>query len=473
MTDKNDHPRPEDDGDAFDKVVGRASDIFNKVTNIDPTRKPDDIDRFIRAVKLNKIDEVRAQLDAGFNPNVHNTRGDTPLHVAARENLVPMAQLLVDHDADPRLGKKDDPKHLPLDDAVNFGKPEMTEFLARQGGYLPGNTINGWSLLHRACEKGKPRLVEALLKAGANGNEPTENGATPLLIAVMRAQAAVADILLDFPGVIEGMNTLFVKTDEKRRNAFQLAVERGQSTTVRKMIDKGTHLNVTDIDGLSPLMHAIARADVELVRLLAANGADLNTLAPDVGTPLLYACEATEIRDETTRATIIGILLKHGADADMAEPVTGRTPLISMAGNIDRSEALHALLQFPVSRDLCDKQGMSAVFHALKNPRALDTLLQHGASPDARHMKDSSTPLIAAAKDDNLNAVKKLLAAGANTKLYDARGKSALSYARDNVVNTYAGAVSAHDIVNAIEEKLNADLRPRRATRPKPQEWDL
>ncbi|HCS22988.1 MAG TPA: ankyrin repeat domain-containing protein [Alphaproteobacteria bacterium] len=465
-------PNSPDDGDPIDKIFGRVSDMFGKMANIDPTRKPTDTDKFFRAVKSRKFDEVKAALEAGFDPNQHNKDGDTALHICARANLADMAALLLEHKANPRIGKKDKPDELPLNDAVNFGKAEMTELLARHGGYLPGNSTDGWNLLHRACEKGKPQLVGALLKAGAGANDTTNNGSTPLLISIMRAQADVADVLLDDPQVIAKMNELYAKTDEKRRTAFQLAIERGQGAIARKIIARGTQLNAEDAEGVSPLQAAIRRGDAELVGLLTKSGADINHQNAH-GTPLYFAVTTPELRDDAVREKIISLLLARGADPDIAEPATGRTPLMAAAANIDRLGALNALLAHPVNKDLCDNDGMNAVFHALKNPRALDALLQAGASPDARHMKDASTPLIAAAKDDNPHTVRRLLDAGANPMLFDARGKSALSYARDNVVNEYAGAANAHTIVAMIEEKLAPQTRARRKQKPRGAEYDL
>lgn len=468
MTGKNDNPLPgNDDGDGIEKALDRVSDIFSKVSQIDFTRKPTEIDRIFRAIKSNKIAEVKKALDAGFDPNSWNNSGDTPLHLCARGNLVDMAKLLTAHDADPRTGKKDDPKHLPLDDAVNFGKPEMTEFLARQGGYLPGNTIDGWTLLHRACEKGKTRIVQALLDAGADGNEKTGNGATPLLVAVMRAQSDTAEALLEYPAIVDGMNTLFVQTDSQQRSAFQLAVERGMSKLVNKMIDKGIMPNMPDAEGQTPLQHAISRSDIDMVRTLIKHGADLHTNTAGIGTPLMFACENTEISDDATRAEIISLMIKHGADPDKAEPTTGRTPLMVLAETDNRSQSLGAVLAHPVNLNLCDNNGMSAVFHALKNPQSLRQLLDAGASANARHMQDAATPLIRATRDNNTVAVDMLLAAGANPALFDAAKKSALSYARAAMND------NAAEIVQKLETRLQDDLRPQRKSAAKGQAWDL
>lgn len=469
MTDKDNKPLPghEDEGDGIEKAFNRVSDMFGKVTQIDFTRKPTEVDRFFRAVKNNKIADVTKMLADGFDPNGWNTGGDTPLHVAARGNLTDMAKILTDAGADARKGKKDDPKHLPLDDAVNFGKPEMTEFLARHGGYLPGNTVNGWSLLHRACEKGKPRLVKALLDAGADGNEPTENGATPLLIAVMRAQSEVAEILLEYPSVVAGLNTLFTRTDSKERNAFQLAVERGMAPLVHKMIDKGILPNVHDTDGWTPLQHAITRGDADMIRVLVTAGADANVTLPDGSTPLIFACDTSEISDDNTRATMVDALLRYGADADKPHKATGETALMRLAGQDNRSQTLAKILTYPVNRDICDNKGMNAVFHALRNPQNLRLLIDAGAGVDARHMQDAATPLIAAAKANNLAAVQMLLAANANPAFYDAAHKSAMSYARTS------GHKDQSAIVDALDTALQKHLRPVKKRAAKGQEWDL
>jgi len=461
----------EEEGDGIDRALGRVSDMFNKVTQIDFTRKPTEVDRFFRAVKANKLADVGKMLEDGFDPNIWNVGGDTPLHVAARANHVDMAQLLTDAGADPRRGKKNDDKHLPLDDAVNFGKPEMTEFLARHGGYLPGNTIDGWSLLHRACEKGKPRLVKALLDAGADGNEPTKNGATPLLIAVMRAQADVAEILLEYPAVVNGLNSLFTKTDSKARNAFQLAVERGMSKLVDKMIDKGILPNARDAEGRTPLQHAITRGDTDMIRVLVKAGADVNAALPGGATPLLFACETPEIDGDDTRAKVVGALLRFGADADRPHAGTGETPLMRLAAQDNRSQTLGTLLGYPVDRDHCDKQGMNAVFHALGNTQNLRLLLDAGAGVDARHMKDAATPLIAAVKKGNPAAVRMLLAAGANPMRHDAADKSAITYAR--ALNEAAQNDNKTEIVGALEAALHNTLRPQKKKTVKGQAWDL
>lgn len=56
--------------------------------------------------------------------------------------------------------------------------------------------VNGWTSLHKACEKGNSQLVELLLAHRANANIASNKGYTPLHIAAMNNQDKIVEILL-------------------------------------------------------------------------------------------------------------------------------------------------------------------------------------------------------------------------------------------------------------------------------------
>lgn len=345
----------DDDGDNLGKFLGDLTKGFNKL-------KPTPHDDFFRAVRNNRTDLVRKLLKGGLDPNTYNSRGQTALHVAVVSNAPDVARLMIEQGANPLLGRQDAPEHTPLTDAISLDKPKIATLLAENGGYVPGAMVDGWSPLHHACEKGQLPTVEALLEAGADINERTENGATPLLIAVNCYQEELAKRLLKIPAVVETMNECFVQTDKKERTAFQTAVHLEQESLVEFMISQGGAVNSRDADGKSPLLSAIESANPDLTRLLVVSGADLNKPCGPKGTPLVYACIAPEIRTESVRTRMIEMLVRLGADTD---------------------------------------------------------------TPD-------STPLIEAVKHNRLPSVEALLKAGADPKLFDALGKTALSYARES-----------------------------------------
>jgi ankyrin repeat protein len=432
MTAQNNPPDDDRDGleKAFDSVSDRMSNIFNKLSNIGQGESvSSDVIAFNRAVKLGKTAEVKRLLDEKkVTVDTRMGNGDTALHVCAKNNRPEVAALLLEAGANPRLGTASDPDGLPLETAVTFGNVEVVNLLTRHGGYVPGHARSGRTLLHRAAEKGKPQMVEALIKAGASANEPTENGSTPLLIALSYRQEKMAEMLLGFPEVAEGINGFYTRTDALRRTAFQIAVERNQTNAVARMIALGGDVNTPDADGVSPLMRAIEQENPDMVRLLAQNGASLNKADGGQSLPLFIACRTGDIADEDARAQIVKTLLAAGADPEIFDEARMQLPL-------------HAALQ---------------TTGALKTVQAL---LEAGANPDARDKDTAKTPLMTAVLQQSPEAVAALLKAGANPALTDVSGKSALSYARAAAAkNPQTGG-----IVAALEKALDA-----RAAWPKP-----
>jgi ankyrin repeat protein len=445
-----------DDRDGVSKALDRLSESFSKLTKTDKTSRTLAQSDFFRAVKNNDIKAVLKALDSGVNPDAYNGSGQTALHIAALNNAVDAARLLIVRGANPLLGMRDEPDHIPLEDAVSFNKPEMVDLLARHGGYVPGAAINGWSLLHRACEKGRARTVEALLNAGANCNETTENGSTPLLIAVVRGHTDVVKVLLQFQAALETMNEHFVKTDAKKRTAFQLAVDRGQTELIEAMIERGADVNRKDAEQKTPLLSAIENGNLDLARLLVQAGADLNKPCDTHGTPLVYACIADTL-DDKQRAKMIDLLIRFGADADIPSP-KGVLPIHLVMTSLHSQEVLATLLRYPVNKDVDGPFGTPLMTAAVMSSKDyLRQLLAAGADPNARCLAEARTPLIEAVIQNNIKGVNLLLQAGANPKLYDGHGKSALSYAREK---------GRSDIVEILERALTENPSPGKSVPP-------
>jgi ankyrin repeat protein len=78
------------------------------------------------ACAVGALESARALLAAGANPNVHQKGGYTPLHTAAHNNDVALAELLLEHGAD--RARKDDTGQTALDMA---GGDEVRAVLSR------------------------------------------------------------------------------------------------------------------------------------------------------------------------------------------------------------------------------------------------------------------------------------------------------------------------------------------------------
>lgn len=441
---------------ALDRLTGGMKDIFNDVTGQPPaskessaaeqppekpklekqvTREGVEVDpaQFFGAVRQNKLDRVKEYVRAGFPLSAYNLQGDTALHLAARAGNHDMVEFLLLNGADAKQGKKDKPEATPLEDAVNFGKVDVVETLVRHGGYVSGNMVDGRTLLHRAVEKGKTRMVEAMIRAGADANERTPNGSTPLLIAVSLRMTEVAEALLEFPEVVRGIDSYTNTTDPKNRTSFQLAIERGMATVAAKMLKSGANINAADADGVTPLGHALAQFNMPLVKTLVLNGADVNRPAGEGGlSPLSLIAGNTDLNDGKKRAEFVSFLISRGADPDQKSPATGMVPLSSAILTANGEWAMSELLSHEIDADAVDNDGFTPIYYTLHKTTttALEMMINSGADVNARHMTDARTPLIEAVVQKNAPAVRLLLDAGANPKLYDSNGKSALGHAR-------------------------------------------
>jgi ankyrin repeat protein len=451
--DQNKNPDEEKSplGRAFDFVSGFLGG--NSKKSSDAAQDP--VKEFFRAIRANQLETVEDMLRQGFDPNTRDAEGITALHLAARNNYPHMIRLLINHKADPFLGTTEDPEQKPIDDAFDMGRAEALGCLVESSGGAEG-------MLHRACEDGDVRLVRALLSSGMDANETTENGTTPLLIALLNKHSDIADTLLDHPSVQRGMNSFFTQTDPEKRTAFQLATEIGTRRTVRKMLASGGNVNTPNAMGWTPLHNAINRGDLGLVKDLVEHGADINKASGDQLAPLLFACDVCGIdNNQNERRKIILYLIEMGANIEHRDQTTYQTALHLAAGAEGSTAALNAILSLPVDTEARDAEGLTPIFYAVgrDSTRAIELLVKHHANLNALDMQEAQTPLMHAVREGSAEDVRILLELGANPWLADASGKSALHYARKS---------DEKEKCALLEKALRGEMRVRQKPSSKP-----
>lgn len=135
---------------------------------------------------------VERFIQQGMNPNIPYENGNTPLHLAAFEDSLPVINVLLKA-AGVDIDRKNAHGETPLMIAALKGNKQMVDiFLAR------GAQINkpGWTALHYACSTGQDIIVAELLDKFAYIDAESPNKTTPLMMAARAGHLSTVTLLL-------------------------------------------------------------------------------------------------------------------------------------------------------------------------------------------------------------------------------------------------------------------------------------
>ena len=202
------------------------------------------------------------------------------------------------------------------------------------------------------------------------------------------------------------------------------AVVAGDQTRVAYLLEKKhAAVNAQDLQGETPLHHALVQRSPEMVAFLLAHGADVNQRDRDGWTPIMTAAYCDD-------AGSVRALAAHGADAN-AVSAQNLTPL-GIAVQYGKDQAALALLAAGAQPGQpVGEAGYTPLMLASANDaRALaQALIEKGADVNARN-SGGVTALMMAAANGRADMVELLMGAGANAQARTDRGDTALSIAR-------------------------------------------
>jgi len=174
--------------------------------------------------------------------------------------------------------------------------------------------------------------LAALLKGGADVNQPLPDGATALHWAVYWNDAALAERLLRAGAHVDARNRYGT-------TPLWMACSEGNAPMVTLLLKSGADAKAAALDGEPVIMTAALSGSVESVEALIAHGADVNAKEVRQGqTALMWAIGARESYPAITR-----VLLAHGADVKVRS-AGGLTPLLFAArqGDLEATRMLIA-----------------------------------------------------------------------------------------------------------------------------------
>ena len=265
---------------------------------------------------------------------------------------------------------------------------------------------------------GHEKTVAYLLEKGVDVNARDKFGNTPLIAAAGSGHAGVVKMLVGAGADINAQNT-------ESQTALMAAATGGRAEIVEALLKSGAQVDPVNNIGETALFSAVRFGQLDSAKLLLSRKANPNLqnqakIASSISgyTPLMYAAERGINPAATDWEAMIRLLLENGADPNMKNR-RGDSAL-SIARRIRHQEAI-ALLENAGARE-------ERSYTSLSDDDALVKAAQLGDMPKLRHLIESGadvnmpnrlgvTPLLAAAFDGRLEAVRALLERGAKVNV--------------------------------------------------------
>ncbi len=217
------------------------------------------------------IDSLRRDLAVpGVDPNARLTAsgpdsGLTPLMAAARSGQIPAVQALLAGRANVNMAMDDGRTALML--AAIHGDETLIADLLDAGSNVNARNESGFTALMFAAARGSVAAVSSIAARGADIEARNRWRETALMLAARAGDAEKVNALLNV-----GANPEAVNQDGK--SVLNLAAESGASPELLKLLlRRGAAVNQADNEGVTPLMWAAQRGDVESARALLSAGA--------------------------------------------------------------------------------------------------------------------------------------------------------------------------------------------------------
>jgi ankyrin repeat protein len=250
-------------------------------------------------------------LEAGADANAAGADGETVLMSAARTGSAAVVAALLAHGADVRARERWRGQTALMWAAVE-NNAEAARALVTGGAEVSARTPGGFTPLLFAARGGHLAASRVLLDAGVPVDEALPDGTTALVMAVLNGHFELGALLLD-----RGANP---NADGQGWTALhQVALTRNPNTgnnnppavptgtldsldLVKRLVAHGANINaplkkeprdgyrqLLNRIGATPFLLAAKAADVDLMRVLLANGADPLQPTADHSTPLMVA----------------------------------------------------------------------------------------------------------------------------------------------------------------------------------------
>ncbi|WP_051748999.1 quinoprotein dehydrogenase-associated putative ABC transporter substrate-binding protein [Nevskia soli] len=231
-------------------------------------------------------------------------------------------------------------------------------------------------------------------------------------------------VTADTQGVTIAQLDEWLKHGAKVNDEFNNAVIADDMVRVSYLLEKKhANINARDLQGYTPLLNAIRKTSLNMVKYLIAHKANVNGTDSDGWTPVMTAAWMDD-------GDLVKLLVANKADLKAKNP-NGLTAL-AIASQYSKDVATVALVQ--AGSDVNQRIGsgytplmLAVAGHADQSAKAL---IDHGADVNAKNTGGVTALMIAAAANQ-ADLAAMLIKSGADTSAQNENGMTALAIAKD------------------------------------------
>jgi uncharacterized protein len=365
---------------------------------------------------------------------------DAPVALAARDKDTAKVRALLDASPRPDVNARTADGTSALHWAVYHGDIDLVNRLIAAGANVNATNDYGSTPLSEAAVVGNVPVLRKLLSSGADVESPNGDGQTALMIIARTSNLDAAKLLISKRANVNaveqwrGQTPLMWAAAENQPAMVKLLIEHGAKVDARskvntweRQVTAEPRMQARPSGGFTPLMYAARKGCLQCAETLLKAGANKDLTDPDDVSPLLLATLNFNF-------DVAALLVKKGANVNKWD-TWGRSPIyaavdmntLPTGGRADRPsldkttglELIAMLLDAGANPNLQLK--LFPPYRSLRDDRGADTLLSIG-----------TTPLVRASKAGDVEAMKLLIAHGANVDLPTATGITPLMAASGN-----------------------------------------